>query len=666
MDDDPPTVSRSPSPELPPVAKRPRPSSVTLEELCQQSQWTEAAERARTHPNEAMSCNVTGTSPLALACRNGAPVESIKAILDASPFEIRNLLPSRGTPLHEAILCESIGTDGIRVLIEKDESLPGQRATLLQDVDGHTPLHLLIRRRSQSHILTGDDENWAALLHLVVKSCPQAVGIPDRGEYEEPPLVMALKAHIYAGADYESDDFLRIEKRIHDMVQTMLKYYPEGASQVLTGSRGQYTAIHSAVFHGRCSDAIQLLLDTKRDSSAACLLANTQGELPLHFAAMRGESPRTIHLLANAAPTAVMKRDAAGLTPLHWMWIRFVSTLLMLEDKGDNTILEFEQQSGLCDYTAFWFMEKGDFFSDLNLIRRLDPPVDFLRMRHIPPDLYEDHSAEKWALRSVELLAHVRTRRLAQRQLQQHDDAEGDDVNANMLEWTRAEAVTSLFWTKVVSLLKSACRTAPHYQEGQKFFLAHTAFATSSCPPHVAEISCQLFPEELSQRDHQGKLPLHHAATRKWHAWDLRNEGGAESAACKLLRGESLHLLETALFCSPPQAAKVTDDSGRLVLHHIIDTFVQACSSRMMDNSVAKNMLNILWQLLQLNPESLEQRDGQTKLYPFLQATAAATEHGIPSSPNVYPIPSPDELSISITYLLLRENPSLVHLGLGA
>lgn len=661
MEDNPPTVSRSPSPETP-AAKRSRPNATTLDELCQQKEWKAATERARSFPGEATSVKINKASPLALACRNGAPVETIKAILDASPSQIRHLLPSRGTPLHEAILCESIGTEAVQALIKMDESLPGQRATLIQDVDGHTPLHLLIRRRSQSHILNGDDAHWDALLHILVMSCPAAVGIPDRGEYEEPPLVMALKAHIYAGADYESDDFVRIEKRIHDMVQTMIRYYPEGASQVLTGSRGQYTAIHSAVFHGRCSDAIQLLLDTKRDSSAACLLANTQGELPLHFAAMRGESPRTISLLAGAAPTAILKRDVSGLTSFHWMWIRFVSTLLMLDEKGDTTVIDLEQQPGLCKFTAFWFLEKREFFADLNLIRSLDPPVDFLRMRHIPPELYEGTSADKWTLRSVEFLAEVRSRRLARAQ-QHYDRNDPENVNARIMEWSRAEAVSSFFWTKAVSLLKSAAKTTAHYNEGEEFFLTHTAFATPSCPPNVAKIACQLFPEGLSQRDQQGKLPLHHAATRLWNAWDWHNEVGAESAASKLLQGETLRLLEMALSCSPSEATKITDDSGRLVLHHTIDTFVHACSSRMMDKSVLKAILDVLRQLLQLYPESLEQRDGQTKLYPFLQATAAATEYGISPTSINHPVSCPDELSMSIVYLLLRENPSLVILS---
>ena len=40
---------------------------------------------------------------------------------------------------------------------------------------------------------------------------------------------------------------------------------------------------------------------------------------------MRGEPPRTVRLLAEAAPEAITQRDASGLTPMHWLWIRFVT-----------------------------------------------------------------------------------------------------------------------------------------------------------------------------------------------------------------------------------------------------------------------------------------------------------------------------------------------------
>jgi hypothetical protein len=116
-----------------------------------------------------------------------------------------------------------------------------------------------------------------------------------------------------------------------------------------------YSPLHSAVFHGRCSDTIRLLLDAEARfrsndqkphpallvphtssspkpcptfSSPAMLCTNTRGELPIHFACMRNECARTIRLLAEADPRAALVRDASGKTPLRWLWIRFVDGLL--------------------------------------------------------------------------------------------------------------------------------------------------------------------------------------------------------------------------------------------------------------------------------------------------------------------------------------------------
>lgn len=640
----------------------------TLVDLCWREEWTEAQQRALTHPEEASVSNNQGATPLALACREGAPSTCIQAILEASPQQLRRLLPSRGTPLHEAIVCEKVGSDVIQLLLEIDERLqPTQeRATLMQDVDGHTPLHLLIRRRSQTHIIWGGDAQCMPLLELLVKSYPAAVGIPDRGEYEEPPLVMALKASLYAGADYESNDWVypRVERRIHEMVQTMLRHYPQAASRVLTGARGKYTALHSAVFHGRCSDTIQLLLEAEEktsDSPRAALLANTQGELPLHFAAMRGEPPRSIALLGDASPMAVLKRDASGLTPMHWLWIRYVSTLLSLDDRGDIGGFQLEtpvvRNEMALKYNDFCELERGDFDSDLNLIRKIDPPLDFLRMRHIPPELWDcsvvTSNTCMWAQRSVQVLQAIRAR-----------FARRNASTSETEEWTRQEAVACLFWAKMVSLLKAAATT---FGGSGEFLLVHTAMSAQACPPPIARMASMLFSEELSIRDSQGRLPLHLAASREWHTWDWRTEEG-EAASVQLLRREAINLLRTAIEVSPNEAARVADADGRLVLHHAVDTFVRACSRSCMipaHESVVVSMLDALKSLLQRYPESLERRDGRSMLYPFLQATSTATECRSPPSPNGYPVPFPEEMPLSIVYLLLRENPALVRLGLG-
>jgi len=289
--------------------------AVSLHDLVRRQQWEAVTALCRAHPDRvvtgAASPDDTRPSPLALACRSGAPFSTVQALLEACPAMLRRVLDSRGTPLHEAIVCEPPQTQQqqrgdnnnscrvIDALLKADEALGDSssttRATLLQDVDGYTPLHLLIRRRFQEHILRSAQEDGNTtttsclmeILEMLVRSCPEAVVIPDRGEYEEPPIVYALKANIYAPSLGSTDDTLaRVERQIYEMVRTMLKYAPHAAAQVFSGFRGQYSALHSAVFHGRYTTTIDLLLKTEEEHPAAqkaALLTNTQSELPLHF-----------------------------------------------------------------------------------------------------------------------------------------------------------------------------------------------------------------------------------------------------------------------------------------------------------------------------------------------------------------------------------------------
>ena len=226
-------------------AKRPRgcksEQDDSIHSLLESRRWKDVEQMARTSPSRVRECG-GDPMPLALACRLGAPYECVKAILDAAPEHVRYTEDARGTPLHEAIVCENCGVRVIQELLTADEKQgAGTRATLLQDVDGFTPLHLLIRRRFKSHILqSGEDTSLMRILELLVASCPDAVVIPDRGEYEEPPIVYAVKANIYApGLGAEDDTVSRVERQIYEMVACMLRHIPSAASKVFTGYRGQ-------------------------------------------------------------------------------------------------------------------------------------------------------------------------------------------------------------------------------------------------------------------------------------------------------------------------------------------------------------------------------------------------------------------------------------------
>ena len=111
-------------------------SSLSLRELLCNRQWDMAVERLKSHTKEASSHE--DPSALALSCRHGAPLECIEAILQSCPEKVRHLVGSRGTPLHEAVVCEEVGPAVIDLLLRADTQLgsSSRRATMMQDVDG--------------------------------------------------------------------------------------------------------------------------------------------------------------------------------------------------------------------------------------------------------------------------------------------------------------------------------------------------------------------------------------------------------------------------------------------------------------------------------------------------------------------------------------------------
>lgn len=396
-------------------------------------------------------------------------------------------------------------------------------------------------------------------------------------------------------------------------------------------------------------------------SPKASLLQNTQGEIPLHFCAMRGERPRSVELIARAAPKGVLKRDTSGLTPFHWLWIRFISTLLTLEEGGRGTDATISMPlgrvatDGANSYNEFALLEQGSFNADLHLFKRMDPPLDFLRMRHIPVQVLENEECLERASRAAAVLNRIRERYYQHAAANQQQDNDGDDGEEEV-EFSREEVVIALFWTKLVSLLEAANRASPKPLSGDSILL-HTAFASKSCLSPVAHLVSTVFPQDLMMRDDQGHLPLHCAASRPWEQWDWPAPGSLSEStpATKLLRLDSLKAFQVALALSPPEALQVADHENRLVLHHLIDTLVAASAScRQGVPEIEEQILEVLRRVVSLYPDALQHVDGSEatgQLYPFLQATATATEMNGGGS---------DELPLSITYTLLRENPTLL------
>ncbi|VEU44722.1 unnamed protein product [Pseudo-nitzschia multistriata] len=296
------------------------------------------------------------------------------------------------------------------------------------------------------------------------------------------------------------------------------------------------------------------------------------------------------------------------------------------------------------------------------LLRKIDPTVDFLRMRHIPTEVQEATEALQWAEHAASVLKSVRD---CLETLSTQEGAENgeDNDSEDVVMLTRLEAIATLFWIKVVSLLKAIATDETKINvndDHEDLSLVRTAFENGCCPPLVGRIVALLFPAEFSQPDGNGRVTLHYAAMRPWHAWEWpREDGTSDSASSKLLNLESASLLRNAMSLSSVEAAKHKDKKGCLPIHYMISTYIQACcaSGRSCSEDPVVEMLEIIGYFVKLNPNSLNICDPRSGLLPYLQASAESAQ-AINSNPNASSIH--DNFPLSIVYLLLRQDPSLV------
>eukprot|EP00957_Ditylum_brightwellii_P048774 3700386-Ditylum_brightwellii.AAC.1 len=258
------------------------------------------------------------------------------------------------------------------------------RATLIQDVDGGVPLHLLIRRAFSSssgrpppppplHISPPyeqehhHDDKEDALLKIIQKviiSCPKAVGIADKNQYEETPLIAALKSSLFYVPPSDEDDSNNNETDEEEMysfysslqiqhyyylsssLSSSLSFHPlkrisRNKNKSKKKKRNPHSQLESKIYKiVKCMADERNSRFTARQQpqqeqsqhhvlASAALHRNNQGELPLHIACMRNESFNCIKLLANYQPSAIFFQDHNyGYTPFDWLWMRFVSIML--------------------------------------------------------------------------------------------------------------------------------------------------------------------------------------------------------------------------------------------------------------------------------------------------------------------------------------------------
>jgi hypothetical protein len=137
--------------------------------------------------------------------------------------------------------------------------------------------------------------------------------------------------------------------------------------------------------------------------------------------------------------------------------------------------------------------------------------------------------------------------------------------------------------------------------------------------------AAKVYPGQLSERDHSGRIPLHYAAEEpcgggSWH---------------RVTEHRSFVILLTGLF---PQGARYADTNGKLPLTAYLEFF-----STRTDRPKHKAVMT----LIKAAPQALSTRDPETFLMPFM----------IPAGDVTLP-------NLSTIYLILRENPAVVARGI--
>ena len=150
-------------------------------------------------------------------------------------------------------------------------------------------------------------------------------------------------------------------------------------------------------------------------------------------------------------------------------------------------------------------------------------------------------------------------------------------------------------------------------------------------PLPILELILWQYPEQVVQRDHCGKLPLHHAVqVRK------------SPHSCSENAGYEWRQWVSLLVKQAPRACCMPDDLGRLPLHYAVGSS-EACEA--VNENLRVERSNVIQELTTAAPQSVETRDPISGLYPFM--LAAACPH----------------TSLESVYWLLRRSPGVVGQG---
>ena len=594
-----------------------QPKEPELIGLCHTQTWNEVLKRVQSHPREVLpseaALRMEGTTALAAAVRNGAPIRIIQALLQSSMDVVAITHRNRGSVLHEALqhaasddvllyLLQAMidhrkksSTVSVPTITTRNNSNNGSLTVtgelkhvgvqerrilycsdslLAQDDLGRTALHLVvekIKRHGTNHAHL--EETWQFFQDLTL-ACPEAARVVDCDG--NTPLVSILVAP-------RGPRSSTIENFIFRVAKLMLSVCPEAATRhrksprswriqayprpihnlqpIVQSVDSKQTALYFALLNGRSLELVLLLIRQCRqlNDPVCASIVSPYHEVALHIAISTRAPLSIVYHVANSCPEAVIEEDVFGLSSLDWLWIRHVLD---------------------------WHTSPLDVSSSRIISRRRFLPNSFLDWHNL-------------ASESLPI-----------------DDNVSLPVNPVAVRGLQEELLQRM--KLLLPLAASVMATEPAIVQNEQWSLIHAACHVP-CPLAMIRAALNMSGDTrvaIRTKDmRSGRLPLHYAAGRVGY-----------SATIPVGISQKIHVMHEP---SPvfdvvqyyPDACQELDAFGQLPLHIAIDTAKQYRSSNLfaLDNMETEQQA-ILSELLSHHPGALHVRDGKSNLYPLQQA----------------------------------------------
>ena len=560
------------------------PEEPELIRLCRANIWVAVVHRCESHPEEAnptpLAEEGAGTTALAIAVRSGAPIGAIQALVHANAHQLSVFHKFSGTILHEA-LKHRTPFDVLRYL--------------LQAVIHHERVHCE-HENYVSMFARQDQLQRTVLHHMVVRAIREsASGGVSSGMWILFRSIVLAYPHAIQAMDADGNTPLvlalvnpdiqneRDEAYVFRMVQLMATTWPSAATIARRGKHHHWKYQE----HGH------------QDVDSPPTIGDGAPN-PLSYAILYGRTEKTFELLLEANRTVGINACLTVVSgyrevPLH-LAISLRSPITLVKD-----LVEYEP-------TATRIQDMYHL-----------TPLDWMWIRHVVD----------WCSVTEPFSADVMPS--TRRYLSPHFAGWHDRVSEAMKSGktnSKRKHLESLL-ERMYLLLPAAAQAAtkePVCEQGEPWSLLHSACFVS-CPLAVVRLAHEKEPDVVTIRDlRSGRLPLHYAAARTGYRATVP-VGVSREVRTMVESSPAMELASTFV-----QATHVVDANGQLPLHIAIDT------AKISNDKEA----TVVTELLHLYPDSLERRDGKTKLYPSLQAAAG------------------QDASLNMTFMLLHKHPALM------